>query len=414
MFDRESWAEILHTISKNKLRTALTGFSVFWGIFMLILLLGIGNGLMNGVTHEFGRQAQNTITFWGGRTSKVWQGLGTERNIQLDRQDVEILRHAIPGLQHISAEYSVWSGNSQLSRGHNYAKFGINGVLPDHSRIRPMVMVAGRNINEMDELQARKVIVLAEDARDALFKGEEAINGWVNVNGIPFEVVGVYRFESGGGDQNASSEVYIPLGASQRIFDAGTEVDAITFSFAESSLEGSKLIEQRGIAAMAARHRFDPTDERALWTNNNVENSGMILGIFSGINMFLWIIGIGTIIAGIVGVSNIMLIVVQERTKEIGIRKAIGASPAKVVGQVILEAIFVTGMAGYMGLVFGVGLIELLAKAIPGSDMFRDPSVDMRVALYAILTLVLAGALAGLFPALRAATIRPIEALRAE
>ncbi len=414
MIDRESWGEIMHTISKNKLRTTLTGFSVFWGIFMLILLLGIGEGLMNGVTQEFGRQAQNTVTFWGGRTSKTWQGLGTERNIQLDRQDVEILRNAIPGLEYISAEYSVWSGNSQLNRGHNYAKFGINGVLPDHSKLRPMVMVAGRNINEMDEMQARKVIVLAEDARDALFKGEEAIHGWVNVNGIPFEVVGVYRFESGGGDQNASSTVYIPLSAAQKIFDAGSEVDEITFSFADGSLEGSKNAEQRGITAMAARHRFDPTDERALWVNNNVENSGMIMGIFGGIKMFLWIIGIGTIIAGIVGVSNIMLIVVQERTKEIGIRKALGAKPAKVVGQVILEAVFVTGMAGYMGLVFGVGLLELLTKAIPGSDMFRDPSVDMSVAMYAIATLVIAGALAGLFPALRAATIRPIEALRAE
>lgn len=414
MFDREKWAEIFDTIGKNKLRTVLTGFSVFWGIFMLMILLGAGNGLKNGFSHGFGNTAKNTIMFWGGQTSKPWQGLPADRNIQLDTRDVEILRNAVPGVQHVAGEYRVWRGQSQLSRGKNYGNFSINGVVPDNQKLERQVMIEGRFINEVDEEQTRKVIVIAEDARDALFKGEDPMHQWLNVNGIPFEVVGLYKWESGGRGQNQSSQVFIPLSVAQRVFNAKSMVDKITFSFADGSLDGAQQAEQRAIAALAARHRFDPTDERAVWVNNNVENADMFNGIFGGISAFLWVIGVGTIIAGIVGVSNIMLIVVKERTKEIGIRKALGATPGNVVGQIIMEALFVTGIAGYMGLVCGVGLMEVIAKGVPGSEMFRNPTVDLGVAMWATLVLVIAGGLAGLIPARRAAAIRPIEALREE
>lgn len=414
MFDREKWAEIFDTIGKNKLRTVLTGFSVFWGIFMLMILLGAGNGLKNGFSHGFGNSARNTITFWGGQTSKPWQGLPADRSIQLDTRDVELLRNVVPGVQHVAGEYRVWRGASQLSRGRNYGNFTINGVVPDNQELERQIIIQGRFINEVDEAQTRKVIVIAEDARDALFKGEDPIHQWLNVNGIPFEVVGLYKWEGGGRGQNQSSQVFIPLSVAQRVFNAKSMVDAITFSFADGSLEGAEQAEQRAISALSAKHRFDPTDERALWVNNNVENADMFNGIFGGISAFLWVIGIGTIIAGIVGVSNIMLIVVKERTKEIGIRKAIGATPGSVVGQIMMEALFVTGMAGYLGLVCGVGLMELIAKGLPGADMFRNPTVDLRVAIYATIALVIAGGLAGLIPARRAAAIRPIEALREE
>ncbi|MBS1582460.1 MAG: ABC transporter permease [Bacteroidetes bacterium] len=414
MFDREKWAEIFDTIGKNKLRTVLTGFSVFWGIFMLMILLGAGRGLSNGFAYNFKNTAENTIMFWGGRTSKPWQGLPVDRTIQLDTRDVEIIRTAVPGLQHIAGEYRVWRGESQLSRGKQYGNFTINGVLPESRYLEKQVMLEGRFINEVDQEQTRKVIVIAPDCRDALFKGEDPIDQWVQVNGIPFQVVGLYEWESGGRGQNQSSQVFIPLSVAQRVFNAEQDVDKITFSFSDASLEGSKRAQARAVAALAARHRFDPTDERALWANNNVENAAMFGQVFGGINAFLWIIGIGTIVAGIVGVSNIMLIVVKERTKEIGIRKAIGATPGNVVGQIMMEALFVTGMAGYFGLVCGVGLMEGLSKVIPGSEMFRDPSVDIGVALWATLALVVAGGFAGLIPARRAAAIRPIEALREE
>lgn len=414
MFDREKWAEIFDTIGKNKLRTVLTGFSVFWGIFMLMILLGAGNGLRNGFSSDFRRTAQNTITFWGGQTSKPWQGLPADRNIQLDMRDVENLRHAVPGLQHVVGEYRVWRGESQLNRGKAYGNFSINGIVPDNQELDRQVIIKGRFINELDQEQTRKVIVIAEDARDALFKGEDPIHQWLNVNGIPFEVVGLYRWEGGGRGQNQSSQVFIPLSVAQRVFNAKNMVDKITFSFTDGSLSGAEQAQQRAIAALAARHRFDPTDERAVWVNNNVENAAMFTGIFGGINAFLWAIGVGTIIAGIVGVSNIMLIVVKERTKEIGIRKALGATPGSVTGQIMMESLFVTGVAGYLGLVCGVGLMEGIAEVVPGSEMFRNPTIDLRVAIYATIVLVIAGGLAGLIPARQAASIRPIEALRSE
>jgi putative ABC transport system permease protein len=414
MFDAEKWAEIFDTIGKNKLRTVLTGFSVFWGIFMLIILLGMGQGLSNGFSYNFRNTAKNTIDIWGGQTTKAWQGLAVDRPIQLDTRDVEALRTAIPGLEHITGNLRVWRGQSQLSRGKNYGNFTISGVTPEFTALQDQQVVEGRFINQMDQRQTRKVIVLAEDSRDALFKGADPIDQWVQVNNIPFQVVGVYKFESGGRGMNQSSQVFIPLSVVQRVFNAQQGVDKITFSFADGSLAGAEQAQKRAVAVLAARHRFDPTDDRAVYVNNNVENAETFGKIFGGINAFLWIIGIGTIVAGIVGVSNIMLIVVKERTREIGIRKALGATPANVTGQVIMEAVFVSAMAGYFGLVCGVGLLESLAKLIPGTEMFRDPTIDIHVALWATTVLVVAGAVAGLIPARRAAAIRPIEALRDE
>lgn len=414
MFDREKWAEIFDTIGKNKLRTVLTGFSVFWGIFMLIILLGTGNGLSNGFSYNFRNTAKNTIDLWGGQTTKPWQGLAVDRDIQLDTRDVEALRHAIPGLQHITGNLRVWRGQSQLSRGKNYGNFTISGVTPEFTALQDQQILQGRFINAMDQAGARKVIVLAEDSRDALFKGDDPIDQWVQVNNIPFQVVGVYRFESSGRGMNQNSQVFIPLSVVQRVFNAKQDVDKITFSFSDGSIAGAEQAAQRAVAVLAQRHRFDPTDERAVYVNNNVANTALFGQIFGGINAFLWVIGIGTIVAGIVGVSNIMLITVKERTREIGIRKALGATPANVVGQVIMEAVFVSAMAGYFGLVCGVGLLEFISSHVPGTDMFRDPSIKLGTALVATVVLVVAGGLAGLIPARRAAAIRPIEALRDE
>ncbi|HRF80716.1 MAG TPA: ABC transporter permease, partial [Flavobacteriales bacterium] len=252
MFDREKWAEIFDTIGKNKLRTVLTGFSVFWGIFMLMILLGSGNGLKNGFSSQFRGTAQNTITFWGGQTSKPWQGLPADRSIQLDTRDVELLRNTVPGVQHVAGEYRVWRGESQLSRGKNYGNFTINGIVPDNQKLDRQVILEGRFINEVDQEQTRKVIVIAEDARKALFKDEDPIHQWLNVNGIPFEVVGLYKWESGGRGQNQSSQVFIPLSVAQRVFNAKNQVDKITFSFADGSLDGAKQAEARAVAALAS------------------------------------------------------------------------------------------------------------------------------------------------------------------
>jgi putative ABC transport system permease protein len=415
MFDREKWGEIMQSIGKNKLRTVLTGFAVFWGIFMLIVLLGAGAGLRNGFEYNFKNTATNSLEVYGGETSKPWNGLPANRNIQLTEEDVEALRNAVPGIQNISGSYRVWRGNSQLQHGLNYGSYNIRGVVPEHQKLQKQILIAGRFINEVDEEQVRKVILIAEDAKQELFKEEEPLDKWVNVNGVPFQVVGLYRFEnSGEGGMMQRSPVFIPLSAAQKVFNAQRDVDEIMFSFADGTIAGAKMAEQRAIHAIARRHNFDPTDDRALWIQNNVENVNTFSNIFNGITAFLWFVGIGSLIAGIVGIGNIMLIVVKDRTREIGVRKALGATPGNVVGQILLEAIFVTALFGYIGLALGVGLLELLASAIPGSQFFRDPTIDFSVAIRALVALLIAGAIAGFIPARRAAAIRPIEALRDE
>lgn len=414
MFDIEKWREILESIGKNKLRTVLTGFAVFWGIFMLIILLGAGSGLRNGFTYNFRNTATNSISINGGETSKPWRGLPANREIQLTEDDIEALRYSVPGIEHITGTYRVWRGRSQLQHGMNYGSYTIRGVDPEVQELEKQIVIKGRFINEVDEQQQRKVIVIAEDCRKELFKEEDAIDQWVNVNGVPFLVVGLYKFEAGGHNMMQRSPVFIPLNAAQKVFNAKRDVDKITFSFADASIVGANMARERAVHTLARRHDFDPTDERALWVNNNLENVRTVNSIFGGITAFLWFVGIGSLIAGIVGISNIMIIVVKDRTKEIGIRKALGARPANVVGQIILEAVFVTGLAGWMGLVLGVLLLEGLASVIPGSEFFRDPTIKLDVALYALSALVIAGGLAGLFPALQASAIRPIEALRDE
>lgn len=415
MFDKEKWGEIFQSIGKNKLRTVLTGFAVFWGIFMLVLLLGLGAGLRNGFAHNFRNTAENSISIWGNETSKVWNGLPANREIRLNEEDVEALRNSVPGLQHISGSYRVWRGNSQLQYGNNFGSYNINGVVSEQQQLQKQVIERGRFINEVDEAQVRKVITIAEDARKELFKDEDPMDKWVNVNGIPFQVVGLYRFENEGeGGMMQRSPVFIPLSAAQRVFNAQRDVDQIMFSFSDATLPGAEMAEQRARHTLARLHNFDPTDERALWLDNNVENVSTFNGVFGGISAFIWFIGIGSLVAGIVGIGNIMLIVVKDRTREIGIRKALGATPANVIGQILMEAIFVTALFGYLGLTLGVFLLEGLASVIPGSAMFRNPTIDLDVALWALLAMLVAGALAGYFPARRAAAIRPIEALRDE
>lgn len=414
MFDREKWGEVLESVGKNKLRAVLTGFAVFWGIFMLIFLLGMGSGLRNGFEHNFRNTATNSIEIWGGETSKPWKGLPANRRIQLDEDDVDALRNSIPGLQHITSSYRVWRGNSQLQHGQNYGSYNIRGVDPESQHLEKQVVLKGRFINAVDEQMERKVICIADDARKELFKEEDPIDQWVNVNGVPFLVVGLYEFETGGHGMMSRSPVFIPLSAAQKVFNAKREVDQIMFSFADATLPGAAQARQRAIHTLARLHDFDPTDDRALWLENNVENVKTVNSIFGGITAFLWFVGIGSLIAGIVGIGNIMLIVVKDRTREIGIRKALGATPGNVVGQILLEALFVTAVFGYVGLAAGVGLLELLNKFIPGTEFFRNPTIDINVALRALFALIAAGLLAGLFPARRAAAIRPIEALRDE
>jgi putative ABC transport system permease protein len=411
MFDREKWAEIFDTIGKNKLRTVLTGFSVFWGIFMLIFLLGAGNGLKHGVDFAFRDDAVNSIWIWGGQTSKPYKGMQPGRNINLENADLEYLRLTIPEVEFYTGRYNMWSGNANIVYGKNYANFNIRSVHPGHRVLENTTMDQGRYINEIDLQQYRKVAVIGRKVKEELFKEEDPMDKWIAINGIAFQVVGTYT-DSGG--EREESNVYLPLTTAQRIFGGSHYLDQIMFTIGNAGVEESKAITEQVKQTLAARHIFDPKDENAIWVRNTIEDYVTVGQLTTGITLFIWIIGIGTIIAGIVGVSNIMLIVVKERTKEIGIRKALGATPWAVVSQTLMESIFITSVAGYFGLVCGVGLLELIAGSIGEAEMFRDPTVDIGIAIQATIVLVVAGALAGYIPARRAARIRPIEALREE
>ncbi|MCB0763305.1 MAG: ABC transporter permease [Flavobacteriales bacterium] len=411
MFDREKWGEIFDTIRKNRLRTVLTAFSVFWGIFMLIFLLGMGNGLSNGVDHAFRDDAVNSIWIGGGQTTKPYKGMQAGRYIGLENEDLEYLRHAIPEIEEYTGRYNMWSGNANIVYGKNYANFSIRSVHPGHQVLENTTMATGRYINTIDLNQFRKVAVIGRKVKEELFKDKEPLDEWISINGIAFQVVGTYT-DSGG--EREESIIYLPVTTAQRIFGGSNELGQIMFTIGDASVDQAKGIAQQVQKILAARHTFDPTDTRAIWVRNSLEDYVTISQLTAGITLFIWVIGIGTIIAGVVGVSNIMLIVVKDRTREIGVRKALGATPWGVISQVLMESIFITAVAGYFGLVCGVGLLEWLSGVIGETDMFRDPTVNIGVAIQATIVLVLAGALAGLIPARRAARIRPIEALRDE
>lgn len=420
MFDIDKWQEIFATIRKNKMRTFLTGFSVAWGIFMLMILLGSGNGLSNGVSENFMRDAINAMWLWSGRTSIPYQGMKENRQIQLTNNDYDLVKD-LDNIEYTSGRYYI-SGN-KFAYGNEYGEYTAITCHPDLKEVELIDIVEGRFINEMDIRQARKSVVLGMDIYNALFKGKNAIGEYVRINNIPFKVVGTCR--EGGGTRHRNA--YLPVSTGQKVFNGANRLHNFALTIHAGNIEESKEVEDQVRAAIARKHKFDATDRSALGSHNSLENYLQTMRIFQAIKIFIWIIGTGTLIAGVVGVSNIMLIVVKERTKEIGIRKAIGASPGSVVGLVLLEAILITTVAGYIGLVLGTGLMEGInllveqqyaaAAATNGGNgdvVFRNPTVELNVAATATLLLVVAGAVAGYIPARRAARIKPIEALRDE
>jgi len=412
MFDRDKWQEILYTISKNKLRTFLTGFSVAWGVFILIILLGAGSGLQNGVKERFNDEANNSIWVFSGQTSLPHNGLKPGRFIQFNNRDYLEIAENTRGIIKASGRFNLSS--SIVNYGENSGSFSIRTVHPDHQYIEKTLITKGRFINENDIDEFRKVASIGDLIQKALFKaGEDPIGKYIEVNGIPFKVVGVFEDEGG---ENEEEKLYLPISTAQKVFKGGDRISMFMVAIDENSgIEESKVMEKRITKKMAERHNFNPEDPRAIRIWNTIEDFLRFQSLFKGIEVFIWIIGLMTIIAGVVGISNIMTIVVKERTKEIGIRKALGATPWSIIVLVMMESIVITAISGYVGLVCGVGVIELANKYIPeDNQFFQNPSVDFTVAIMATLILITAGAIAGLFPARKAASIRPIVALRDE
>jgi len=410
MFDVDTWQEILDTVRKNKLRTLLTAFSVAWGILMLVLLLGSGQGLSHGVEYGFRDDATNSIWMRSGQTSVPYRGLRPGRTVQFTNEDHETIRESVRGVEHITSRFFI-RGNLTVAYKGETSSYNVRSVHPDHQYLEKTIITEGRFINPLDIEEFRKVAVIGNGVKAQLFKGQPALGEYIKVNGIPFRVVGVFIDE---GNENEADIIYLPISTAQRSFNGANRVGMIMMTVGEASVEESKAIADDLRHRIAERHDFDPEDQRAVFISNAVEEFQRFVNLMGGIRLFVWVIGVGTLLAGVVGVSNIMMIAVKERTKEIGIRKAVGATPWSVMSLVLQEAVLVTAVAGYFGLVAGVVLLQLMSMGLKESDFFRNPEVDFGVAVSATLLLVMAGAVAGFFPARRAAAIRPVEALRDE
>ncbi|MCG3191047.1 MAG: Macrolide export ATP-binding/permease protein MacB [Thermoanaerobaculia bacterium] len=410
MLDLDTWQEILDTVRKNKLRTLLTGFSVAWGILILVVLLGSGAGLTHGVEYGFRDDATNSIWMRSGQTSVPWKGLRPGRAVQFTNEDYDVVRSGVAGVEHLTSRFYI-RGNLTVAYGSETSSFDVRCVHPDHLHLERTIITEGRFLNPPDLEEFRKVAVIGVRIKDQLFKNGPALGEYIKVNGVPFRVVGVFTDEGGEGEME---RIYLPISTAQRTFGGANRVAMIMMTVGNASVAESQSIAREVRHRMAERHDFDPDDPRAITISNAVEAFQRFVNLMGGIRAFVWVIGVGTLLAGVVGVSNIMLIAVKERTKEIGIRKALGATPLSVMGLVMQEAILVTAIAGYFGLTGGVAVLELMSRNLTDSDFFRNPEVDLWVAVSATLLLILAGAVAGFFPARRAAAIRPVDALRDE
>ena len=409
-FNLDKFQEILENIKKNKLRTILTGFSVSWGIFMLVLLLGAGYGIENGIKSDFESDAVNSIWIYRGQTSKPYKGLKQGRRIQFNNTDYEDIRTRIEQIDNISAAFYLNRKNSTRYKNET-GSFDMMAVHPDYREIEKIYPIKGRLFNQLDINDHRKVVIIGADVEKALFNSTNPIGEIIIINSIAFRVIGVFADE---GDERQHRYIYLPITTAQQVFNGRNRVHRLMFTTGQAGVKQGREIESKVRQILADNHQFDVDDKRALYIRNRLERFQKFMTLFQNIRIFIWIIGIGSIVAGIVGVSNIMLIVVKERTREIGVRKALGATPGSIIDLVLTESILITLFSGYWGLVGGVVVLELMAKFIQGQEYFSNPEVDLSVAFGALLLLIIAGALAGYFPAKRAANIKPVEALQDE
>ena len=415
MFDSDSWQEIFATIKKNKLRTALTCFGVFWGIFMLVVMIGSGNGLSNGILKDFAGTATNSFFCWAQKTSKPYKGMKPGRNFNFNNDDTKALTQ-LPELAVVAPmnQLGNYEGTNNVVRGLKNGGFEVSGVYPELRKIEATTIKAGRFLNQNDIDDKRKVAVIGKRVQEILFeKDENPIGEYIRVQGVYFRVVGVTEPASGGErGREAGEKVQIPFTTFQQAFNYGDIVGWYAI-MAAKGVPATKA-EDMALALLRERHKVAPDDAIAIGHWNMEKEFNKLNGLFAGISGLVWIVGTGTLLAGIIGVSNIMLIVVKERTKEIGIRRAIGAPPGHIVRQLILESVFLTTIAGYVGLILSIALMEGVSSMLASDDssMFTNPTIDLNVALTALAILIGAGALAGLIPARKAIAIPPVEALR--
>ncbi|HPE42657.1 MAG TPA: ABC transporter permease [Bacteroidales bacterium] len=421
MFDRDRWYEIWSSLAKNKVRTFFTAFGVFWGIFMLMIMLGSGNGLENGITYGMGDLATNSVFMWTRPTTEPYKGFPRNRRYYFRNDDIQALKDNIPEMGLVAPRLEGGgrqAGNNVIYK-QNAGAFNIYGDYPEWNKIDPAEMVQGRFLNANDINHAKKVAVIGRRVYEVLFeKDENPIGKYIRIRGVYFQVIGVFKPKNMnfnfGGDKEQS--IHIPFTTLQKVYNYGNIV--AWFALTSQPDVDVSVIEQKASKLLKERHNVSPDDHRAVGSVNLEKEFKQMTGLFMGINGLIWIVGIGTLLAGVIGISNIMLVIVKERTKEIGIMRALGASPLKVISQIVTESVVLTSIAGYAGLVFGVLIMELIDKNLPEpgnqETMFMHPVVDFQVAMVALAIVVFSGVLAGLIPARKAVSIKPIDALRYE
>jgi len=416
ILDRDIWQEIFDSLRRHKLRTGLTAFGVFWGIFMLVNLVGVGNGLRNGTEASMG-QLQNAIYIWSGRpTSISYRGLSKGRRIRMNDDDIAALRSQVSEIDMIAPGNGM--GMQYTVRGSKSDSFDITGLWPIELKTKGYELLEGRFLNQLDLDNARKNVVIGERVREVLFeKDEAAIGELLTVLGIQFRVVGVIKpMALNNWAQRDLSRIFLPQSTLRQTFNQKDVIHRILIT--PKAGEDAFEVEEKIIALLKERHRVHPRDSGVIGSYNAQKDVRKVNALFGGIEIFSWFVAIGTIIAGVVGVGNIMLISVKERTKEIGIRKALGATPRMIVGSILQESLVITFFAGYLGLVAGVGTIELIetfaTNASGGPGTFMNPDIDFTTALIALAVLLVAGALASVLPARKAAMVDPVVALQDE
>ena len=418
--DIEKWQEIFNTLRRHKLRTALTAFGVFWGIFMLTVLLGAGKGLENGVNEGFPR-VTNTVYIWQqGPTQIPWQGMPIGRNIGLKPTDVDAIARNVASVGFIKGQNSVgvWGGSAPYTvRKSRNGAFSIQGGFAGIENFNALRVVAGRPFNDLDEQERRKVAMIGKRVREQLFvKEEDPLGEDITINGISFQIIGVFESLQEGNQQQEDERIYLPNDTLRYAFNQIGRIGS--FAFVPKPGIHASVAEADVKAYLAQINKVSP-DDKGVFGSFNLQNEyDKVQGLFTGINVFSWLVAIGTIFAGAVGVGNIMLIVVKERTREIGLRKALGATPISIVAMIMQESLFITVIAGYSGLTVGALLIGSIAKALEASGgkagFFGTPEVEFQTALIALAVLVVSGLLASLMPAAKAAAVNPIVALQDE
>lgn len=410
MIDVDKWQEIFSSLSRHKLRTILTALSVWWGIFMLVILLGAGKGLQNSATRNLSNDAENVLYIWADQTSMPYKGLPAGRFLRYTTPDLEAVDE-LEGTKRTSARFNM-SGNYFIGYKNKSLAYSVQCVRAEHYYIENPILTSGRFINQTDIDLRRKVVVMGEAVREELFKeDEDPLGKYLKIKGIEFQIVGIFTEER----KRETERVYLPLSTAQRI-DGTDHVHTMIVDMGDADYDQAMAIEASVRQEMSKRLKVAPNDRQAIGIHNDAENFKEISMVMTFINTFIWFVGIGSIIAGVIGVSNIMLIIVKERTKEIGVRKALGATPNSIIAMIVQESVFLTSIAGYLGLACGMGVIFAIQKVMEVNQMelefFHNPEVDIKLVLVALLILIISGAVAGLIPAIQAARINPVTAMK--